>query len=119
MVNFLAGETQPDVNLTVLPSLTVEVLSKISIICDADLPRFPSASDTRTLKPPVRIIINIGVYEVKKCPVNGVSSTPVNQCIYNLTSFIPGIPRRISCTTFNADGDCRFKTANVTLLPLG
>ena len=116
MVNLLVGETQPDVNLTVLPSLTVDVFSPISIVCDADVPRFPNVSNTSTLLPPVRIFINVGIYRVKACPFAGPSPTPVNQCIYNLTSFIPGIPRRISCTAFNSADGCRFKTANATVL---
>ena len=122
-IYLLAGETQPDVNLTILPSTTVEVLSEISVICDADVPRFPNVSNTSALLPPVRISIRVGIYEVKMCPSNVVdpidSAPPVFQCIYNLTSFFPGIPRRISCTAFNAQGGCRFKTDNVTLLELG
>ena len=119
MVNVLAGQSQPDVNLTVLPSLTIEAFSGISIVCDADVPRFPSVANTSNPQLPVRIDIYIGIYKVKSCPVNGISLTPVNQCVYNLASFYPTIPRRISCTASNAEGGCRFKTADAKLLPQG
>lgn len=113
-VNFLVGETQPDVNLTVLPSLRVQALSSISIVCDADVPRFQSVSSTCTPLPPVRLDIRIGEYRVKSC-----RAAPVNNCTYTLPSFFPILPRKISCTAFNIDGGCRFKTANVIFLSQG
>jgi hypothetical protein len=110
----LPGDIQPDVNITVLPSQAVLSFTPLDIICDANIARFPSSLPGPP-QPPVRILIYVGIYRVKECEDGGVN--PVFQCIYNLTSFFPGLPRRFSCTAFNANGQCRFKSANITILP--
>ena len=101
-------------NITVLPSQSVPSFSQLNIVCDASAARkingclkLPKPS-----LPLTRILINIRVYLVKEC----LSPTNVNQCTYNLTAFFQGIPPRISCTAFDATGDCRFKIVNVSLV---
>ncbi len=107
-----SGQPQPDVNLTVLPSITIPELSNISIICDADAPRrFPFASP---FLQPVKISMYIGTYKVKECSVGGL--TPVKRCVYDLPNFFPILPRTLSCTAENAFQLCRFKTSNITFL---
>ena len=105
----IPGEQEPDVNLTVLPSLTVPVLRPFSIICDAGVPRY-----SRVQLPPVGIIIYIGEHAVKKCN-SPDGTTALNQCVYNSSSLFPEMPRLISCTAVNAERLCRFKTARITL----
>ena len=99
----------PDVNFTVQPSLNITVFTPVTIDCKA------GASSNASL-PPVEITIRVGIYTVKIC---GDGTTPVYECVYNLRSFFPGLPRRISCAAENANGDCRYKDANVTLRALG
>ena len=84
------------------------MLSGISIICDADIPRF-SGIDL----PAVTIIIYIGTHEMKTCSSGGI--TAVNQCVFNISSVFPEMPRVISCTAVNAERLCRFKTAEIIL----
>ena len=100
------GEIQPDVNLTVLPGTTIEPLTNISVICDAGPPRFPNSSANTSNLPPENIKIYVGADVVQEC-VN------LTQCIYNLITFFPILPRRISCTAANANEDCRFKAVNI------
>ncbi len=101
-----AGQSQPDVNLTVQPSLTIPPLSDYSIICDASEPRFP-VSTTANLQP-VKITIYVGRFEVKTCA--GVN---VAQCVYNDPTYFPTSPQTISCTAANAQNECRFKVTNI------
>ena len=101
------GEFAPDLNITVLPSLTIPVLSNFSVICDASTPRFPVVSNF-TLQP-IEIIMYVGTFEVNRC-------VDAMQCVYTNPTFFPGTPRIISCTTLNAQRQCRFKVVNITLL---
>lgn len=112
-LNLTSGEHQPDVNLTVRPSLLVPEFTPLTVACYADIPRYPLATHTSPPLPPVKIIIRFGIIKVKECVEDGI--TPVDECKYTLTSFFSGIPRRISCTASNEVGACRFKTANVSL----
>ena len=102
------GEIQPDVNLTVLPNTTIVPLTNISVICDAGPPRFPNSSANTSNLPPVNIKIYVGADVVKEC-----DEVNVTQCVYNLITFFPILPRRISCTAANANEDCRFKAVNI------
>ena len=105
----LLGEIQPDVNLTVLPGLTIFPLSNISVTCDADRPRFPNSSAISSNQAPVNIKIFIGTFLVREC---NDSFT----CDYELQTYFPTLPRAISCTAANINNDCRFKVANITLV---
>ena len=102
------GQTQPDVNLTVSPSLTIAPLSSISVVCNAGPPRFPTSTATASNLPPTSIKIYIGSSQVLEC-------TGTTTCTYNLPNYFPSLSRRISCTAANASGACRFKAANVRL----
>ncbi|XP_028395820.1 mucin-2-like [Dendronephthya gigantea] len=106
----MEGQRQPDVNITILPSTEIPELSPVEIVCDADLARFP-ANLTPPATAPVKITIRIGIYNVKECKNN----VGVFQCNYSVSSFIPGIPQRISCTASTEDRQCRFKTASITI----
>ena len=103
------GDIQPDVNLTVLPSTTIEPLSNISVICDAGPPRFSNSSVNTSNLPPTNIKIYVGTFEVNEC-IN------ISRCVYNLQTFFPDLPRAISCTAANANEDCRFKVENITFV---
>ena len=95
------GGFQPDVNITLLPSTTIPLNSPIRVICDAGLTRYAQDLSFEPL-PPVVLAINIGIYRVKTC-----SGDPVKQCVYDLISFISGLPRVVVCTASNALGQCR------------
>ena len=71
------------------------------------MPRFPVASNF-TLQP-IEIIMYVGTFEVNRC-------VDAMQCVYTNPTFFPGSPRIISCTTLNAQSQCRFKVVNITLL---
>ena len=103
------GDIQPDVNLTVLPSTNIESLSNISVICNAGTPRFPNSSANASNLPPTNIKIYVGTFQVNEC-IN------ITRCVYNLQTFFPDLPRAISCTAANTNGDCRFKVENITLI---
>ena len=106
-------EPEPDVNLTVLPSLTIPPLTNISIICDANEPRiFPTTPGP--LLQPVKISIYIGTSKVKECSAGGL--TPVTRCVYDLPNFFPILPRTLTCNAESFLGFCRFKASNITLM---
>jgi hypothetical protein len=46
----------------------------------------------------------------------GENNTPIYQCVYTLDTFFPDLPRMVSCTAVNADQECRFDTATITLV---
>ena len=100
---------QPDVNITVKPSLLIDALDEIDIQCDADIARFPSPS-TPPL-PPIKIRIQVGPYTVKEC-----EGDPILECTYTLGSYFPSLPRTIMCTAEDSSGECRSKSANIVLL---
>ena len=100
------GDIQPDVNLTVLPSTTIDPLSNIDVVCNAGPPSFPNSSVNTSNLPPENIKIYIGEFLVQECIMSTI-------CVYNLTTFFPNLPRRISCTAANANDDCRFRDANI------
>ena len=102
-----SGDPQPVVNLTVLPSLTIVELKRITVICDAAAPAGASSL------PPTQIQIYFGIYVVKTC---GNGNSPIYQCVYSLNSFFPMLARIVSCTAENAAGQCRLNVANVTLV---
>ncbi|XP_046861306.1 uncharacterized protein LOC124454578 [Xenia sp. Carnegie-2017] len=110
----LPGLPQPKLNIRILPLLSVRSFSTLNIVCDASAARKINGclKLPKPPLPPTRILINIGVYLVKEC----ISPTNINQCTCNLTAFFQGIPPRISCTAFDAIGECRFKIVNVSLV---
>ena len=101
------GDLQPLVNLTVLPSLTIIELNRVTVICDAATPSGASSL------PPSQIHIYFGEYVVKTC---GNGKSPIYQCVYSLNSFFPMLDRIVSCTAVNAVGQCRLKVAIVALV---
>ena len=104
---YFLGDSPPDLDIMVWPSLNVPMFSPVGIICDADVPTFSSDNPL----PPVKITIHIGIYRVKVC-----QSRAVKRCVYSLRSFFPGIPQRVTCTAENAKGGCHFKSAFINLI---
>lgn len=107
----LLGESEPDVNIAVLPFQLIPALGEIDINCDADVAPFPSSSSPPL--PPVTIRIYVGSYMVKECNNEG---RPISECAYKLGRFFPSLPRTLSCMAEDALGKCRVKSAEVVLL---
>ena len=111
VVHILLGQIGPDVNMTVLPSTIIPEYANMTVICDADVP--PAGSPAF---PPLEIVIRLGIYTGRTC---GDGADPVYRCVYTLRSFFPGLPRDISCTAENSNGECRTRVANITLVSPG
>ena len=94
-------------NFTVQPSLNITELSPITVECDA--------ANGSTSLPPVKITIRVGIYTGRACEDGG---NPVYRCVYYLENYFPGIPREISCTAENANGDSNRRSAIITLTPI-
>jgi hypothetical protein len=101
----LPGQSEPDVNITV-SSTTIPELGNLSIFCNA--------INVSTPLLPVKITIRVGSFEIAACDAPGID--PVFQCSFNLQTYFPLLSRTVSCTAEDAEGRCRFKTANITLL---
>lgn len=101
----ILGQSEPNVDISALPSLSIPVLGEIEIKCDANA--------ANPALPPITIMIHVGPYLVKEC---ANAWEPVNECRFKLGPFFPNMPKEISCTAVNAKGECRLDNAQVVLL---
>ena len=99
------GQSEPNVEVSALPSLSIPALGEIEIKCDANA--------ANPALPPITIMIHVGPHLMKECDN---AWEPVNECRLKLKTFFPEMPKEISCTAVNSKGECRIDNAQVVLL---
>ena len=108
------GDQAPDLNITVSPSILLQVGTEINISCEAGISRFQD-KNTRPL-PISRITIQFGDNTIiKECTSQGPGMPKVNICTDTTTLKNAATQNLVICTA-KSDAGCRFKVVNITFI---